>query len=195
MDDCCKKKWQDAILKITPVLFIVGTVLAVFVDTMGLNWSYKINFICRALPWFMYGYIVKERYYIRLKKVSTFKLLLTALLGWGITLSAILLKTKVNYNSVGVLLTAPALFMIGIKNSNIKVNNLVEFVGDKLSLFIYILHPLVSILIMYVVKFLRINWEGAYLYVHPIITLIVTIGVSLLFYLVFKNKKIRHLLY
>lgn len=190
-----KKKWQDAILKITPVLFIVGTVLAVFVDTMGLNWSYKINFICRALPWFMYGYIVKERYYIRLKKVSTFKLLLTALLGWGITLSAILLKTKVNYNSVGVLLTAPALFMIGIKNSNIKVNNLVEFVGDKLSLFIYILHPLVSILIMYVVKFLRINWEGAYLYVHPIITLIVTIGVSLLFYLVFKNKKIRHLLY
>ncbi len=190
-----RRKLQCAVLKSTLFLFIVGAGLTVFVETKGLDWSYKINFIGRALPWFMFGYIIKEKYDIRLKKVSTIKLLLIALLGWIITLSAILLNTKVNYNYVGVLLTAPALFMIGIKNADMKVNSIVEFIGDKLSLFIYILHPLVSTLVIYMIKFFGINGEGSYLYVHPIITLIVTIGVALLFYLVFKNEKIRRLLY
>lgn len=121
--------------------------------------------------------------------------MLLAVIGWIITLSAVLLKTKVNYNYWGGLLTAPSLFAIGIKNPNLKVSKAIEFIGDKLSLFIYIFHPLVSQCILALVGKLEFCQKNVDIYIHPIITLIATIIIANIFYIVFKNEKLKRLIY
>ena len=188
-------KQEDKVTKFTYVLFFFGALLTVIVDSFGLNWSFKINFICRAMPWFMFGYLVKQKYESKLIAVKNQTLFLIAITEWVITLSAVLLKTTVNYNYVGVLLTAPALFLIGIKNPDISISSPVEYIGEKLSLFIYIFHPLVSSAVMVAMKLLGVNRDGIYTYFHPIVTLAASIAVAIFFELVFRNKKLRRLIY
>lgn len=198
-----KHNLQDQACKWTWVLLLAGALLTTLVDSFNLNWSYKINFVCRALPWFMLGYLIRGKYEDAIKRLSNQKWMLLAVIGWIITLSAVLLKTKVNYNYWGVLLTAPSLFAIGIKNPNLKVSKAIEFIGDKLSLFIYIFHPLVSQCILALVGKLEFCQKNVdiykyiyiYIYIHPIITLIATIIIANIFYIVFKNEKLKRLIY
>lgn len=176
---------------LTYLFFALGAILSVIVDTFGLNWSYKINFICRAMPWFMFGYLVKERYESELPDIKNTTLLSIAIVGWIISLSAIILKTPVNYYYVGVLLTAPSLFLIGVKNSNIRISRAVEYIAEKLSLFIYIFHSIVSAGVKTIVKTAGIDTSGVYNYIHPVLTLAATIAVAMVFSYIFKNKKLK----
>ena len=116
-------------------------------------------------------------------------------MGWIITLSAAIRKPPVDYNYVGVLLTAPALFLTGIKNRNIRISRPVEYIAEKLSLFIYIFHAPVSFAVSIAAKSAGISKSGAYLYLRPIITLIASIAVAVVFELIFRNRKLRKLIY
>lgn len=190
-----KYKWQHKATKFTWIFFLLSLVLTIIVESMDLNWSYQINFILRALPWFMFGYLVKEKYEVKLDKVNNLTLFGVAILGWCIALSAILLKCKIEYQYLGILIASPALFLIGVKNPDVKISKTVEYIGDKLSLFIYILHPLVSTAVSFTVMLIGINKEGIYSYFHPILTLIATIIVATLFELIFRNRKLSKYIY
>ena len=190
-----KLKIEAKATKLTWLLWIVGAALTVVVDSLGLNWSYKTNFVCRALPWFMIGYLVKEHFEFKFYNVKNFTLLFIAIVGWIITLSAVVLETPVDYNYVGVLLTAPSLFMIGVKNHSIKISRPIEFIAEKLSLFIYIFHRPVSSIIAITAKYAGIDRNSVYLYLHPILTLIATVLVAMVFEYVFRNKKLKRLIH
>ena len=186
-----KHEAEDKATKFTYLLFIFGTVLTVIVESLGLNWSYKINFLCRAMPWFMFGYLVNDRYESKFENVKSSMLFLLAVIGWIITLSAVILKTAVNYYYVGVLLTAPSLFLIGVKNSNIKISKPVEYISEKLSLYIYIFHVLVSSALGFVIRIIGIDRNGVYAFFHPILTLITSIAVAMAFAQITRNRKLR----
>lgn len=190
-----KHRSEAKATKLTWLLFILGAALTVLVDSLGWDWSYKINFISRAMPWFMFGYLVNEKYESSLHSIKNISLFVTAIMGWIITLSAAIRKPPVDYNYVGVLLTAPALFLTGIKNRNIRISRPVEYIAEKLSLFIYIFHAPVSFAVSIAAKSAGISKSGAYLYLRPIITLIASIAVAVVFELIFRNRKLRKLIY
>ena len=191
-----KYKMEEKATKFTWLFFVFGAVLTVLAESLGLSWSLRINFICRAMPWFMFGYLVNEKYRFKLNNIKNITLFITACLGWAVTLSAVLLNTVVNYNYVGVLLTAPALFLIGVKNPTVKISKYVEFIAEKLSLFIYIFHSLVSSVVHIAFKHVvGINQDGIYAYFHPVFSLIASIIVAMVFAWIFKNKRLRKLIY
>lgn len=176
-----KKNLQNKILKYTWLSFLIGTLLTITVDTLKLSWSFKINFLCRALPWFMLGNLIKERYEKHLYKISGLKLGSIAVAGWLITLSAIIFKTKLNFSYTGVLLTAPALFLLGVKYSEIRIPSFIDYLGDKVSIYIYLFHMPVSAATSFATKIIGINREGIYASFNPLVVLIFTIVFSTLF--------------
>ena len=188
-----KDKKETTAIKFTWLLFIISSVLTVFVDSLGLNWSYKINFICKAMPWFMFGYLVNERFESKLYNVKNTNLFIFVIIGWIIILSVIL-ETPVDFSSLGLLLAAPSLFLIGVKNCSINISKPVEYIAEKLSLFIYIFHSLVSSVISYAARFIGIDKVGIYSYIHPIITLFATIMVAMILELVFRYKVLRRII-
>lgn len=190
-----RHKLEDKATKLTWMFFIFGVALTIIVESLSLDWSLKINFVGRAMPWFLFGYLVHQKYESKLQSVRDRTLFVVASVGWIITLSAILLNTTINYNYLGVVLTAPSLFLIAIKHPNIAISKLIEYIGEKLSLFIYIFHPLISSVIMLGMKVLGINRGGIYTYFHPVITLIASIIVAIVFEVIFRNKRLRKLIH
>ena len=87
------------------------------------------------------------------------------------------------------------MFLTGIKNRNIRISRPVEYIAEKLSLFIYIFHAPVSFAVSIAAKSAGISKSGAYLYLRPIITLIASIAVAVVFELIFRNRKLRKLIY
>lgn len=174
----------NALKKMTFVLLLAGTLLTIIVDTLDLGWMYKTNFICKALPWFLIGYQIREIWESRLTALNNFQLLIYATLGLAITLFPVILGTRIDFNDLGVLLTAPSLFLLGVKNPDIKIDGIVRYIGDTLSLYIYIFHLLVS-------KVFNSLFErytnDLYLYIYPLLILTLTIVVSH-FFVQFLNK-------
>lgn len=178
--------------KMTLFFLLLGTMLTIIVDTLDLGWMYKTNFICKALPWFLIGYQMKESWENRLTAISNFRLLCYATTGLVITLYPILMDTKIDFNDLGVLLTAPSLFMIGVKNPNLKINNLIRYIGDTLSMHIYIFHLLVAKVVNSISeKFID---NSTYIYIYPVLVLILTILVSHVFEIILNRTNTKHLL-
>lgn len=132
-----KYEVEMKMLKTTWILLIFGALLTTFVESKGMNWYFAISFLFRALPWFMLGYYfkLKNEYYTHL---DILLLTVMAFIGWIITISPIVLKTQINYWYFGVLLTPVSLFIMALKYPSLTVNNTIEYIGEKLSPYIYI---------------------------------------------------------
>ena len=187
-----KYKMEEKTTKFTWLFFVIVATVTVLFESLGMSWLLAYNFICRAMPWFMFGYLVNGKYRFKLNNIKNITLFITACLGCAVTLSAVLLKTVVKYNYVGALLTAPTLFLIGVKNPTVKISTYVEYIAEKLSLFIYIFHNFVSVAIHIAFKYIvGINQDGIYAYFHPVFTLIASIIVAMAFAWIFKNKRVN----
>ena len=143
----------------------------------------------------MLGYLFKSKYEAALKGISNVFILIPVIIGWLISTSSNILDLPVKYHYVGVLVTAPAIFLIGIKNSDISIPKAISYIGDKLSLFIYIIHLPVSLILIFVESHMGINDDPVILYIHPLLTLVVTIIGSAMLELIFRNEKLRKLIY
>lgn len=86
--------------------------------------------------------------------------------------------------------------MLAIKNADISICKSIEYLGDKLSLYVYIFHVPVSIVINFISsKVIRININSMiYQWMLPVLTVIVVILVALMLniiiqkYLIVKSK-------
>lgn len=192
-----KKNLQEKFVLTTVPLFAIGTALSLYVESTGVDWSYKINFVCRALLWFMLGYLVKSKYESKLNSVNNITFICLAVVGSLITVSDIFIDVTVKYAYIGVLLTAPSLFLLAIKNPKVKFGNAIDYIGDKLSLFIYILHvPIFNVLTIVCEHFgLNIKALGVISYIYPIMILIVAVVVAIVVEHIFRNKHMKKLLY
>lgn len=173
-------KKEIYILKYIPILFILQILLTFYCDIMEMDWFWKINFFTRALPWYLFGY------YLSSNKLRISKNMIKALIfiGGGIILISIILNLKLNFSIVGYIPLAFSLFSLTLIDQKKSINNLIEFIGEKLSLNIYILHPLIDLIIIEFCKnILKINIEkNIYLWCHPIIVFLVTIMISYVIY-------------
>lgn len=176
-----KKKDQNKVLKAALPLLIIGTIITLLVDSIGLPWFFKIFFAVSALPWFLIGYNIRNRQETILEKVSNCKLLVIAFIGLIITLSSIILKLPIDFNYVGTVITAPALFLFGIKNSEKQFSKPSVYFGDSVSPFVYIFHVPMGILISNLILSCGTEINGGIAILYPLITVVVTIAFSILF--------------
>lgn len=132
-----KSEKEKLLVYTLPILFIAQFVSTSYVETLDLAWCLKINFVTRALAWFLLGYYInanKER----VAKVKNIVIAFVGLLGLSIALSHILLKTTLDCSCVGLFLYSMAIFITGIKYSDLSISNMLVYIGERLSLYIYI---------------------------------------------------------
>ena len=79
--------------------------------------------------------------------------------------------------------------MICIKRPTIG-NKYMEFIGEKLALYIYILYPAIKYIILYIYEYLNIH-NPIYMWIYPIVCLIMVILISYL--ICIGNKRIKNI--
>lgn len=171
-----KKDMYTFAVKSIPLLFLLRIVVCIIVETNGITWYARNNFLISALPYLLLGnYIAYNKGII--KKYSDITLILTAVLGAIGGMVNVIGEWRINLAEIGVTFYSVALFVLAIKNPRISLYNKIENLGKKYSLYVYIIHLIVLDIVE---KFF--GWYSKekiwYGYVFPIIVLAVTIFVS-----------------
>ena len=65
-----KKHKEQFALKLLPLLFFMQILLTSFCETLQLEWFLKINFITKAMPWFLLGYFMHTDKADKLRKLD-----------------------------------------------------------------------------------------------------------------------------
>lgn len=179
-------------LKLIPILFATLIFLEVFCETNNYEWFWKINFATKALPYFLMGYLIKKNNEKILDKISFKSVIASGIVGLTIALVPVIFSTKIRFSMVGIIIYSVSLFIIAIKlPSQKKISGCVEYVGDNLSLDIYIFHIIVSdILVMVCRQILNVNTGEVYFqWMNPMLTLMCTIILALC--IKYVKKKIK----
>ncbi|MBR2938031.1 MAG: acyltransferase [Oscillospiraceae bacterium] len=175
-----KHKKEQLAVKFLPYLFLLQILFSICCDVLQVAWSWKTNFIVRALPWFLLGYYLHTEKAENIRKTASYKVIILAVAGGIISVIPALVSLPFQVSTVGYILYALGLFVLCLKDPNNSTCKFVEYLGEKLSLNIYIFHTLVEgVLVLFCGKLLSMNiQENAWLWCKPIIVLICTISVA-----------------
>ena len=185
-----KKGKEKAFLKFIPILFALQVLLTTYCETKGLAWSWKINFITRGIPWFLLGYYLHTAEAEGLRKTKSGILWLSAMTGCAIAVIPSVFDLPVKFGIIGYIPYSLSLFVLCLKNPGKSMCRPMEYTGENLSLYIYILHLLVSRALDSVMRRTGIDVKGEiYLWCRPVLVLFATITVSWIVYAVLKKKK------
>lgn len=172
-----KNRKENQLLKLMPILFIFYILPTTICETNDFSWFWQVNFISKALPWFLFGYyahsIGKEK--IDKRRRDSFSVII-ALIGCFIALIPIMFKTNIKFSCIGSILYSISLFVMAIKHPKKTLFKPIEYIGDKLSLNIYIFYVFIADVISVTFKFvLKIDTKGTLFLWKTLITLVATI--------------------
>lgn len=150
-----KTKTYDIAYEITFVLLIMRIFISVLPYQSPSSWHIMCNFFITGTPWMLLGnyfaYI-----YNNIASLSNKSLISNLIIGCTITLVCSYLFNiniiKINLSEIGITIMTISLFLLAIKNKNIKINFIIEKIGQKYSVYIYIFH---IIIIRIIVKILN----------------------------------------
>ena len=139
-----KHKKEHCVMFAIPFLFVFKVVLTTYCETMRVPWMFKMNFLTEAMPFFLFGYYLrsKEDFF---KSIPYTVLLLTMFAGCAFAAYNVAFDVPVKMFSLGTLFYSLAVFVIAIKLPNKSYCKPLEYIGDKLSLDVYIFHPIIGI--------------------------------------------------
>lgn len=133
---------EKLFLPLIPLLFLLQVGLTIFCDFKGLFWSYKINFILSGLPYFLMGYYIRSK--DSLPRIKNKWLFVTILFCIPMILLSSITDFYINYSCIFLIPYSIAIFLLGVKNPDRSASKFLEYIGEKLSLFVYIFHILIS---------------------------------------------------
>lgn len=138
-----KYKKERGVLFAIPFLFAFKVILTTYCETMHTPWMFKMNFLTEAMPFFLFGYYLhsKESFF---KSIPYAVLFLTMFAGCAFAACNVAFDAPVKMFSLGTLFYSLAVFVIAIKLPNKSYCKPLEYIGDKLSLNVYIFHPLIG---------------------------------------------------
>lgn len=172
-----KHNKQDKILKFLPLMFLLSVFQRTLCENLNLFIDIKYSMLFTAMPWFCFGYYCKiNENFLNFNIVY---LIVTSFFGLLIILIDTLGSVNIHLYYIGTILHTIPLFIIAIKYPNIKVNKFINYIGDSLSMYIYIYHIVVSNILLFIANILDLK-NDIYLFFHPIVTLIVTILFSII---------------
>lgn len=188
-----KRKKEQLVIKIIPILFLFQIMLTLFCETMRLPWFWKINFLTCAMPWFMLGYYLNTEKCQRVRSIKTSALIVMLIIGCIIAVIPKVVDISLKFNVIGTIPYAFGLFCLALRNPEKSICKTIEYVGDRLSLNIYIFHVLMNGVVGYIFRLLNVNTEAdLFQWFRPIIILVATIFVSWVVYrlkLLTRKKK------
>ena len=177
----CAQKYSlyKAVEKCSVLFLMLHLMVVIVVNTFGFPWFAKMNFAVWGIPYYLIGcYFARNGV-----RICNLKLVAITVCGAIISLIPVLLKTKVDFSEIGVVVLSIGIFMLAMKNGTASISRDVEFIGDKLSQNIYILHVLIAYLLgafinkLGVLNFLQNGW------IYPILVCVVSIAISYVVYL------------
>lgn len=163
-------------VKLMPGLFALQILLALSCDALHLPRVFKVNFLTQAMPWFLLGYFMHTDKAKTYRALSKSLLCLLAGSGFFIALLPLLFPLPQSLGLIGYIPYAMGLFALALKEPNRSVCKSLEYVGEKLSLHVYLLHePVAGVLSILCANLLKVNvQENLWLWLHPVLTLICT---------------------
>lgn len=165
-----------------PFLLVIRNVISFMFLSYNISWHYRDNFLVEAFTWMLLGhYIASKRHFFN--KLSAKLLISVIAISLLFSLSFSLFAPKVNFAEIGNTFYSIALFVLAINNPSKSINHMIEFVGDKLSLYIYVLHIAIGGIVGIIVATLGYLESKYYLWLRPIIVVITSILVAATFYM------------
>lgn len=164
----------EVLYKLLPVLFLVK-----ILDGIGVSSVFGATFIISALPFFILGNYIAKKQNIVHKFSNSILLFLTILSGFFICL-CFALELKYNPSQLGVILYSSALFLLAVKNPNNSINEKIELLGRKYSLYVYVIHIFINSRLNVWVECLRLSEYILLKWLLPIIVIVLSIVVSVL---------------
>lgn len=173
-----KHKKERIALYAIPLLFVFKIVLTTYCETINLPWMYKINFLTGAMPYFLFGYYLrsKENFFRSLRYSFV---LLVIVVGGLASLIPLLCDFPIKISCIGNIIYSLAIFTLAIKVLDKSYCKPLEYVGDKLSLNVYIFHMLVASVLYIVCSKYLLNIDlhvGLLSWIHPILVVVLTMA-------------------
>ena len=171
---------EHIVVKVFPVLFFLQVVSDTYCETLALSWFWKINFITRGMPWFLLGYYLNMDESKILRSIKPAKLVLISITGCIIAILPTAFSLPLKFSSLGYIPFSFGLFSLALYNPGKSICKPFEFIGEKLSLYIYLFQVFVGDAINFGFKhILKIDIENnKYLWCYPIFVLCATICIA-----------------
>ncbi len=185
-----KKGKEQTALVFIPVLFILRIVLTGYCDIMHLEWFWKINFLTDGMSWFLLGYYLHTPQAKPIRDLSSFKLVLLAVAGLIITVIPAFSDLAFKFNAIGIIPYSLALFTLIFKSPDTSVCKPLEFIGERLSLYIYVLHVVFAEAMDDILTRTGFNIKNiTYEWMRPLIVLTLAIAASFVCYYFFNIRE------
>ncbi len=129
--------------KIAPCILILHVVVRTYVKRFDwYNLNYFRNFLMYGLPFVVIGNYIHRNKEILCAKITNRKCLIGIACGTGLTVIEYLVSRQALDIYIGTIILSCAMFLYAIKNPENSLNSILCNIGDKLSMYIYILHML-----------------------------------------------------
>lgn len=168
-----------------PILFICKIIITYYTN----DWHYTDNFLFSGIPYFMLGNFIRKEKSRILVKVDNKQLIALGLVGLLFSELANFIYLRLNIFYIGTIIFSLSLFIFAQKNSQVCINNKIENIGVKYSLYIYVTHILFYLIINSVGNTFGIEANMMFLSLKPIIVTFITVVSGVVFYSIVNKLK------
>lgn len=187
-----KKQKEQNLLKLLPFLFVLQIVITAYCETEQVDWFWKMNFIIRALPWFLLGYYLHTDKSQKLRNIKSQNLVFLIIVGVVISIIPVAFGIRLEFSGLGYLPCAFGLFALTLKNPSQHICKPIEYIGEKLSLNIYIFHvPLSSVIGVFAKAFGIDVTSDLWGWCQPFAVLVCTVFASWVLHVMLNTLKQR----
>lgn len=171
-----KRNRTNKIYFLIPLLFLIRIIIPAF---SGYNWHWRGNFLITGVPYFLTGRFIADHKIIFLK-IKIKSLYAALVLGFVFAVFQVFVPYRINIYDSGIILSSIAIFFIAQKAPDNSIS-FFEKLGEKHSLYIYIMHILMADLTEKAAHILAVQDLMFYLWTKPMIVIIITIISNLIF--------------
>lgn len=185
-----RNNWYKGAYTAIPCLIILHIVSRGIIQYFNLidenvNIVFYRNFIFMGFPFFMLGNYIhryEKKIVNKFSNEKLMKLICVGMIGSCVERLIVVLELY-----LGTVIATFCIFVFTIKNPEKKINSLVAVIGEKFSMPIYVLHPIVNSLIHYIKSAVGIGDNIFLAIINPIIVF-VTIPLLVILYETVKDK-------
>ena len=160
------------------VVLVLHVLIRSFVKTC--EWYddiYFRNFLWFGLPFVLLGSFIKKDEKKLMEFFSHKRCIAGAIFGEILMVVEYWLYESQDYY-IGTVITTFFVFLFAIKNPKVYMSRTVEWIGDRLSMYVYILHMLGMSVVGLLGSFMKVSDTLIFGWLRPVLSILVTLGMS-----------------
>ncbi len=160
---------------LSPIFIIANIVMSEF---LKIDFSYINNFIFFGIPFFFAGYFIHKKQPSLTKLPNRF-LCILALFGLVCSIFEGLFIAEKSVLYIGTIVAVFSIFILCIKNGSKSISSPIERLGEKYSLFVYVLHIFIIKVVAYLSDVIKISDFTLWGYLKPITVIVLSVAFSI----------------